>query len=183
MKINQINLQTAIQQVTAEKVMFSDEKDGSAWLRAIEKAEKNLRENHTIYFVDGTLRFKSLDSKLTRIVTASGCVASFCDCQDKISYHKALHAILTNYTALESQPLAEGAKSVYAVGGLETHYVVENGRQAKTLERIKTKTLTMITWSREKTHKATPPPVVAEILQFKSKPETESAKPSASLAA
>lgn len=42
MKINQINLNLAIQNVTAEKVMMAiDEKNGASWLAAIEKAEKN----------------------------------------------------------------------------------------------------------------------------------------------
>lgn len=172
MKMNQENLRLAIQQITAEKVCFCNEQQAVSWLKSIEKAEYNLRQNHSIYFVNGTLSFKSLDSKKTRIVTASGCVASFCECKGKISYHVALHAVLTRYHEIEAAPLVEGEKSVYAVGGTENHYIVENGRRVKTLERIKTATLSMITWSRERTNKITPPPVVAEVPQFKSRPET-----------
>jgi hypothetical protein len=167
MKINQNNLQKAVQQVTAEKVMFTtDEKTGAAWMKSIEKAEHNLKENHTIYFASGTLRFKSLDSKQTRIVTASGCVESFCDCKNGISYHKALHAILTRYNELEAEPLIEGEKHIYAVGGIETHYKVENGVKVKTVEKV----ASIRVWARGKSQPVTPPPIVAEVLQFTPRP-------------
>jgi hypothetical protein len=169
MQFNQTNLQTAINQITAQKVVLSGETEGASWLRAIEKAERNLKENHSIYFVDGTLTFKSLESKLTRIVTAAGCVESFCECKNAVSYHKALHAILTRYAELEAEPLVEGQKLVYKVGGIETHYKVENGVKVKTIEKV----AGIRTWARGKTNPVTPPPVLADILPFqpKAKPE------------
>lgn len=92
-------LKTAVQQTYQNAVLFGE--TAAPQLKAILKAWDVIERNQTIKFDGAKLEFVSQDSGKTRIVTASGCVESHCDCKNQYSYHKSLFAILTRYAELQ----------------------------------------------------------------------------------
>lgn len=101
-------LKLAAQQVLARKLSLKNENTGAVWFNPLMKAKDEIKLNDSILFDGELLTFVSRESGKDRKVTENGCDQS-CDCKGAISYHRAMFAILTRYTELYGEQLAQTA--------------------------------------------------------------------------